>query len=206
MREVCQRFGMTVPDVEPQVFITVPDNVWFHLHDEGFYMDTPDRTGLYVLELLNAMYGLVDDPILWSMALRYFIINDIQGKPSRYDENFFYWTSTDAHGLQSIAAVVATHVDDLVVPAAKNWLAESYSSFIAKIGKVTRQDLPFVNVGMGYSRLPHGDILQKQVKCAEALKPIVLSATAAQAAQTGGAKPLDAARLTQPRGGIGAVL
>ena len=37
---MCQRFGITVPDVERQVFITVPGGVWYYLREEGFYLDT----------------------------------------------------------------------------------------------------------------------------------------------------------------------
>ena len=58
MREMCQRFGITVPDVERQVLITVPGGVWYYLHEEGFYLDTPYRTGQYVLGFLKAMYGM----------------------------------------------------------------------------------------------------------------------------------------------------
>ena len=90
MREMCGRFGITVPDVERQVFITVPGNVWYYLHEEGFYLDTSYRTMHYVRELLKAMYGLVDAPILWSIAPGHFMICDTHGKPSRYDENCFY--------------------------------------------------------------------------------------------------------------------
>ena len=114
---MCQKLGITVPDVERQVYITVPGGVWFHLREEGFDHGTPHHTGLYALELLNAMYGLVDAPICWSIALRYFLICDMQGRPSRYDENFFYWPSTDARGFQSLEACFIIHVDDRVVTA-----------------------------------------------------------------------------------------
>ena len=90
MREVCQRVGITMPVVESQVFIAVVGVVWFCLHEEGLLLDATYRVDLYVMELLKAMYGLVDAPILPSIALRYFNINDTQGKPSRHNENSFF--------------------------------------------------------------------------------------------------------------------
>ena len=139
---MCQKFGITVPDVERKVCITVLGNVWFYLAEFGFYTDTSGHTHRYVLELQKAMYGLVDAPILWSIALRHFIICDVQGRPSRYDENFFYWPSTDNNGMQSLDAAVTIHVDDLVVTATKQWLSKTYNRFLANLGKVKRCALP----------------------------------------------------------------
>ena len=35
------------------------------------------------------MYGLVDAPILWSIALRHIILEDMHGKPSRKEVHLF---------------------------------------------------------------------------------------------------------------------
>ena len=36
MKTMCQKFGITVPDVERKVYITPPGNAWFHLKELGF--------------------------------------------------------------------------------------------------------------------------------------------------------------------------
>ena len=72
MREMCTLFGITVPDVERKVWITVPGNVWFILDKLGF-CNVGLNWGWHCLELLKAMYGLVDAPVLWSIALRFFV-------------------------------------------------------------------------------------------------------------------------------------
>jgi len=98
MKQMCHKFGITVPDVDRQVVITVPGNVWYHIAQFGFCKDASACAMQYALFLLKAMYGLVDAPILRSIALRHFIIVEMKGKPSRYDENFIYWTGTTENG------------------------------------------------------------------------------------------------------------
>ena len=126
MRQMCQKFGITVPDVERQVVITVPGNVWYHLANFGFCKDANRSAVESALSFLKAMYGLVDAPILWSIALRHFIIVEMAGKPSRDDENFTYWTGTSERGRMQLVAVANIHVDDLVVAAKKAWLEAAY--------------------------------------------------------------------------------
>ena len=56
--------GITVPDAERRVWITVPGMVWHILPRWGFYTHGPHQAHWYCLELLQAMYGLVDAPVL----------------------------------------------------------------------------------------------------------------------------------------------
>ena len=102
-----------------------------------FYHDTPQNTFSYALALLKAMCGLVDAPVLWSIALRHFIIHDLCGKASRYDDNFIYWTGgiegREAHASQTnpmLVAAATIHVDDLVVAASRSWLSWAYDQFL----------------------------------------------------------------------------
>ena len=44
-----------------------------------------------VLLLLKAMYGLVDAPLLWQLALTDFITKMLSGYKSKFDDNFFFW-------------------------------------------------------------------------------------------------------------------
>ncbi len=79
MRLMCQKFGIAVPDVEREVYIAVPGNVWSIMASLGFYTYGLGNTYWYVLELVKAMYGLVDAPAPWSIALRYFVICEVHG-------------------------------------------------------------------------------------------------------------------------------
>ena len=143
-----------VSQCQRKVWITVPGDVWFILDKLGF-CNVGLNWGWHCLELLKAMYGLVDAPVLWSIALRFFVIRDMHGLPSRYDENFFYWLDPKAPDCQFVA-VCTIHVDDLVLAASKGWLETTYKAFVRKFEKVKRQTRPFTNIGMAYSRTDHG--------------------------------------------------
>ena len=41
---------------------------------------------LFVLELPKPIYGLVDAPLLWQLALLYFLVVDLGGRNSLLDE------------------------------------------------------------------------------------------------------------------------
>ena len=73
--------------------------------------------------------------------------------------------------MQQLQALATIHVDDLVVAAKKTWLQAAYAKLPAKFGKVKRQELPFTNVGMEYSRLQDGGIQLRQVAYADAQAP-----------------------------------
>ena len=146
------------------------------------------------------MYGLVDAPVLWSIALRYFIISDMHGQPSRYDENFFYWIDKNSKS-QPLVAICTIHVDDLVLASNKKWMAETYDLFLKKFGNVKRQFLPFTNIGMEYSRTKLGGIKLTQVEYANGLKAVALSDNKSQPN-----KVLTPSDVTTLRGGIGSVL
>ena len=98
-----------------------------------------------------------------------------------------------------MVAVATIHVDDIVVAASKEWLNWCYKCFVAKFGKLKRQELPFTNVGMEYSRTVEGGIALRQINYAEALKPLATTGVDM-------GKPLNPAGVTSLRGGIGAVL
>ena len=213
MREMCTKFGITIPDVERRVCIKVPGNVWHILRKLGFMtIDPAQAPGLYCLELLKAMYGLVDAPVLWSIALRYFVISDLGGKPSRYDDQFFYWINPSSK-TNKVVAVCAIHVDDVVIAANKTWLKSTLNAFIGKFGNVKRQVMPFVNIGMEYSRTKNGGICLSQKDYAAGLNTVQLPtgkdndpSASASSAGLSESEPLTAAQVTQLRAGIGAVL
>ena len=75
-----------------------------------------------------------------------------------------------------------------------------------KFGKVKRQVLPFVNVGMEYSRTEIGGIALTQVNYADALKPLSLLSGEGSPSELNLDKALTPAGIARLRGGIGAVL
>jgi hypothetical protein len=87
---------MDIPLVDRYVYLTVPGNVWYHLLQLGFitreqYQQA--RLGRLVLQCVKCVYGLVDAPLLWAMALRYHMQVVMGGVSSTYDENTFIWRS-----------------------------------------------------------------------------------------------------------------
>ena len=134
-----------------------PRNVWRHLRalSKGLYVDDAD-TGEYYLELLKAMYGLNDAPLGWQLCLLDFLLGDLGGTKSHFDECFVIYFSdymTEDHcGIEGLGTA---HVDDNGVGGTRQWLEESYHLFVDRFGKVERQLLPFTHCGCEYQS--HGD-------------------------------------------------
>ena len=64
MEKMAADLGINLPELKRKAHIVPPANVWFHLAEMGFV--SHDMCFLsYCLELLKAMYGLVDAPLLW---------------------------------------------------------------------------------------------------------------------------------------------
>lgn len=59
----------------------------------------------------------------------------------------FYWKKENKKkfdAMDSMYAMITTHVDDLAVMSITTWLDERYNRFVKRFQKVTRQQLPFV--------------------------------------------------------------
>ena len=84
-----------MPDIQRKVVIVVPDNVWFHLRELKFPGAPASDFSFHGLELLKAMYGLNEAPLLWQLCLRHFLIKETGARCSHFDDNFFYWKLAD---------------------------------------------------------------------------------------------------------------
>ena len=97
-----------------KAYITVPGNVWKHLRDLGFKCPNTANSHIqWCIELLKAMYGLCDAPLLWQLRLRYFFVYMLGSFTSHYDDCHYYWKSSPSKLLASGTA----HVDDCCMGA-----------------------------------------------------------------------------------------
>ena len=73
-----------------QVWLIPPANFWRHLRQiPGHDIYVPDNEiTLWILELLKAIYGLIDGPILFRLASMHFLVHDLGFYKSVHDHNF----------------------------------------------------------------------------------------------------------------------
>ena len=128
-----------------KVWITPPANVWRHLRhipDSRIRVADVD-TGLFALELLKAMYGLVDGPLLFQLALLEFLTTELGMTRSIHDDNYLFYTS----GF-SIECLIVVHVDDLLIIASNSFTTWARTQIEKRFGKVKRHLPPFVYLGI----------------------------------------------------------
>eukprot|EP00959_Pyramimonas_sp_CCMP1952_P209441 4381806-Pyramimonas_sp.AAC.1 len=65
-----------------KIYLNPPANVWRHLAGiEGSpVVVAPEDYGLFLLELLKPMYGLVDAPHLWQIALTLYLLSQMEAR------------------------------------------------------------------------------------------------------------------------------
>ena len=115
------------------------------------------------------MYGFVDAPVLWQLALLLFLKSICKGTSSCFDDNFLYWT--DGHQL---VMVFTLHVDDILAVGLSDWLLWARGLLEKRFGAVKRSVLPFTHNGMDYSVLPNGAILMSQNKHLEQIAAVLV--------------------------------
>ncbi len=74
LQQVCRELGVQPPEISREVFITVPENVYFHLRKLGVKNSQGASNATTVLHLKKGMYGLSDAPLLWQLCLRRYIL------------------------------------------------------------------------------------------------------------------------------------
>ena len=151
------------------VYLRPPANVWRHFREMPKSDIKIDFRYImfFILVLLKPMYGLVDAPFLWQVALAVFLKTSLGGKASLLDDNFLFW-----HNGADLAMLMTIHVDDLLVAAYMRTLNENRAKLEEKFGKIKRHQLPFVHNGMHYCRLENGGILVQQNESLKAMTPI----------------------------------
>ena len=137
-------------------------------------------SSFFVLLLLKPMYGLVDAPLLWQIALSSFITTELSGTRSCFDENFYYWI--DPH-TQDPLMVWTTHVDDIFAvftPETGQW---AYNKLQQRFGKLKRQQLPLTHIGVRYESLLSG-VFMHQHDFVRGIAPIVVAPARARQLQS----------------------
>ena len=140
--------------VERMIAIVPPMNVWRHLRklSEDFQIPEED-TSLYVLLCLKPVYGLSEAPLAWQLYLHKYL-KQLGGVQSHFDECYWFWPHAQPGRWPT--ASISTHVDDLAVEGAQQWLDATYQKMLSKFGKLSRQTLPFNHCGCRYSKIPDG--------------------------------------------------
>jgi hypothetical protein len=100
------------------VLFRPPRNVWRHLKtlDSKTFRVEGEEDYLFVLVLPKPMYGLVDAPFLWGIALSIVLKRDLGATPSLLDKDFYYWTERG-----HIIAIFTVHVDDVLAVGNPFW-------------------------------------------------------------------------------------
>ena len=194
MDKVCKELNIAPPEFTRDAYITVPENVWYHLRQLKVPGSEHACNKTHVLHLKKGIYGLADAPLLWQLCLRHFLIKTLNGRQSLYDENFFSWIAGGR-----IVAVMTVHVDDLCIAAESSWLAQRRSLLENRFGQMSRQTLPFQHVGCTYSRLSDRGLSISQKAFAESIQLIVVDKSNDERAVT-------SAEQTSLRAALGALL
>ena len=177
LKTQAKKLGMEPLSVDRKVYLDPPPNVWRHFRNNPkSKINIPSsQIPFFVLLLLKPMYGLVDAPLLWQIALASFIVRDLKGIRSCYDENLYYWHDDDGQ----LAMLWTTHVDDIFAiyhQAIGDW---AYKKLQGRFGTLKRQQLPLTHVGVRYERWGSG-LLLHQHEFIKSIKPIEISKARAQ--------------------------
>ena len=199
MTKMATELGVQLNTITRKAYIVPPQNVWFHLRNMGFISKQLD-TFYLCLELLKAMYGLVDAPLLWQLCLRWYLIHHCKATQSAYDDNFYFWKQGNR-----LTAEMSTHIDDGCVaglPEILEWLRKELEK---RFGPMKRQTLPFNHVGVYYEMITINNqptLKMGQQKFCNDIQLISID----PARKHHPSLPLTAAETTQLRAALGALL
>ena len=134
-----------------EVYLAPPPNVWRHFREyKNSTINIADTMiCFFVLQLLKPIYGTVDAPLLWQLALCIFIIQDLKGIQSVFDDSFFTWSDAN----NNLIMIWTVHVDDIIVLATKLYHQWALQRMETRFGKIKRHALPFTHMGMTYELL-----------------------------------------------------
>ena len=123
---------------------------------------------LFLLLCLKALYGLVDGPLMWQIALLTFLKEDLGFTMSLHDEKFLFKISG-----YSVLAVCTVHVDDLFVAASLALLDHLSKRIGSKCGNPKRHAMPFTYLSIVHERLAPHHVFLHQPHYVNKLKPAV---------------------------------
>lgn len=155
-RQTVLRRGITSPS--RKVVIIPPANVWKHLESFDPSCRVEEAELGHVGLLCNKpAYGLVVAPLSWQLCLHE-TLRETGGTQSLLDENLWFWKDAQGH----LQGTLTTHVDDLAIAGASDFMVQKHKFLPQKFGKITVQNLPSVHCGCRYSKLPDGFKLDQQ--------------------------------------------
>ena len=111
IQEKARRLGIEIRE-QRRVWLRPPANVWRHLRTFGFCTVQDVDIALFVLMLLKALYGLVDGPLLFQLAVVGYFVEELHFKSSLHDESFLW---INGRNTRRLCGVVILHVDDALV-------------------------------------------------------------------------------------------
>ena len=160
---------------EPRkVYVQPPENVWRHfrsIKDCPKELHVPDtKRGNYILLCLRAMYGFVDAPLMFQLALLCFLIMETGAVKSIFDDNFLFWFWW-IDDVWRLVLVVTVHVDDLQLTGssyARNWIHDRLE---IRFGKLKRQSLPYTHAGLELEQINPYCLFVHQTTFTSKLKP-----------------------------------
>ena len=159
------------------VYIIPPENIWRHFRDivkdkkHKLYVNDHERA-LWILLCLACMYGFTDAPLLFQMALVYYLCDFTDARKSVYDDNHLYWLNPQRKSLTLTATV---HVDDILVAGPLchiDWLQKRLEE---RFGALKRKELPLTHTGIEYEMINPDCLLQHQEPFVQKLKLIEVS-------------------------------
>ena len=112
---------------------------------------------LAILKCLKAVYGLVDAPLLWQLALLHYLKLDIASRMSTHDESLLMSIND-----WEVVALCIIHVDDLLLAATTCFLDHVAARLGKKFGNPKRTELPFTYLGMKHELLTPGHLFVHQ--------------------------------------------
>ena len=176
LQQKARDLGYTVNTAREVQFIP-PANFWRHLRsmEESKIHVEDHEIQEWILELLKAIYGLCDGPILFQLALLHFLTFNVKLTKSVHDHNFL--TYADGWNLQCIVII---HVDDLLVFATWEWLRWLRAQLESRFGKLKNQTPPFVFIGITHEFLQPEHLYCHQHQYLAKLKPPKLDKTRAK--------------------------
>ena len=148
LQDKARQLGIELKEAR-EVYLHPPKNLWRHFrqYPKSNIRIDPSMTMFFLLLLLKPIYGLVDAPLLWQLALALFIRCNLGGIQSVFDDNFFIWSDTRIHMVWTI------HVDDIIVLATSAFIKWALHEMQERFGTIKRHTLPFTHMGMTYTLL-----------------------------------------------------
>ena len=124
---------------------------------------------LFTLYLIKAMYGLVDAPLLWQLAIIYTLTKVLGFWKSHWDENCLYLFENG-----EVTFIIILHVDDLLAVASREYLDWFVWEIEKEYGKLKRQAMPFVYLGIHHERIGWNRIFLSQIHYLEKIPSVAV--------------------------------